>query len=82
MDICILVNVFEVCPKPQILEGFLLPTFLSEPACWRFFPSPLPLSLLLCPTSLHPACSSPKILYLFLITEGCEPPCGFWDLNS
>jgi hypothetical protein len=20
--------------------------------------------------------------FLFLITDGCEPPCGCWDLNS
>ena len=24
----------------------------------------------------------PKVLYLFLIMDGCEPTCGCWDLNS
>lgn len=37
MEIYIFVNVFCGVPKPQILEGFLLLAFLSEPAHWSFF---------------------------------------------
>jgi hypothetical protein len=34
------------------------------------------------PLVLGPTCPGLKVLYLFLIMDGCEPSCGCWDLNS
>ena len=39
---------------------------------------PLPFSLLL----QVPLTQAHRFFYLFLITDGCEPPCGCWALNS